>query len=360
MTSTHSSHPAPLPYTRLPDLTGSTVENGKLKLVELLGHGSFAKVYKALDTQSTASSGAPIHYAVKCLLHGEPGSQEHHNLQNELKNHTQVSGLPGVVALHRAFVEGEHVFVVMELCDTDLNRFVIEHKDCDEQCDVAKRVFLDVLDAVETCHAEGVFHRDLKPGNILCDANGKNIRIADFGVATRSEESKQFGVGTAVFASPENMDKTRDTYSPRGTDCWSLGVILIALMTSSLLWKAPVESDDTYCAYRADPTHFFRGTLDLSPSFSSLANRIFDPNPARRPSIPELRTEVEAMETFVVPPPVDIVALALQNPLHKPKKIKRRATPPPVDSNATTPLRSLCIASLTKKLRRLVRRRSSL
>ncbi|CAK5283862.1 unnamed protein product [Mycena citricolor] len=156
------------------------------------------------------------------------------------------------------------------------------------------------------------------------------------------------------------MDKTRDTYSPRGTDCWSLGVILIALMTSSLLWKAPVESDDTYCAYRADPAHFLRGTLDLSPSFSSLANRIFDPNPARRPSIPELRTEVEAMETFVVPPPVDIVALALQNPLHRPKKSKRRTTPPPVDSSATTPRRSLSIASFTRKLRRLVRRRSSL
>lgn len=60
----------------LPDLTGAFVDEGYLQLVQLLGYGGFAKVYKALDT--TSPEDTPIYYAVKCMRSDVPGSRYVH------------------------------------------------------------------------------------------------------------------------------------------------------------------------------------------------------------------------------------------------------------------------------------------
>ncbi|CAK5275930.1 unnamed protein product, partial [Mycena citricolor] len=286
--------PRSLPSAQLPDLTGTTVENGRLQLLALLGTGGFAKVYKAFDTLSSD------YHAVKCLARREPGSRGDINLRHEIRNHTQVSHLPGVVTLHRSFFEGAYIFIVLELCNMDLHRLVIDQQRCAGRPDVAKRIFLEIVDALDACHAAGVSHRDLKPGNILCDADGRNIRLADFGVATRAAESTQFGVGTPVFASPESLDRDRESYSTRGADSWALGIIFIALLTSSLPWRVPVDSDRRFAAYRSDPANLLRRMLDLTPAFSCLLNRIFHPNQRRRPGLQQLRTDVLSMDRFLV------------------------------------------------------------
>jgi hypothetical protein len=59
------------PSHLLPDLTGAFVDEGYLQLVQLLGYGRFAKVYKALGT--TSSSDDPVYYAVKCMQNGIAG-----------------------------------------------------------------------------------------------------------------------------------------------------------------------------------------------------------------------------------------------------------------------------------------------
>jgi hypothetical protein len=59
------------PSHLLPDLTGAFVDEGYLQLVQLLGCGRFAKVYKALGT--TSSSDDPVYYAVKCMQNGIAG-----------------------------------------------------------------------------------------------------------------------------------------------------------------------------------------------------------------------------------------------------------------------------------------------
>ncbi|KAJ6524907.1 kinase-like domain-containing protein, partial [Mycena vulgaris] len=149
----------------LPDLTGAFFDEGYLQLVELLGCGGYAKVYKALDT--TSSSDDPAHYAVKCMRNGAPGSREVSILQNEFRVHRDISHEPGVVSFRHVFTggeDGEFVFMVLDLAAGDMLHSIVK---LDRRALVTE-TFMQVLAAVEQCHDNGVFHRDLKPQNFLC------------------------------------------------------------------------------------------------------------------------------------------------------------------------------------------------
>jgi WD40 repeat protein len=97
-------------------------------------------------------------------------------------------------------------------------------------------LFKTVCEAVEHAHLRGVIHRDLKPGNIIVDAEGRP-RVLDFGLAkalqeqTRSHEVSLDGdvSGTPAFMSPEQASGHNETLDTR-TDVFSLGVILYRLM----------------------------------------------------------------------------------------------------------------------------------
>lgn len=65
-----------------------------------------------------------------------------------------------------------------------------------------KRVFGQIVDAVEYCHKKGLYHRDLKPDNILTSEDGRSIWLADFGLATVDKKCKEFRTGTLPYLSP--------------------------------------------------------------------------------------------------------------------------------------------------------------
>ncbi|KAJ7697819.1 kinase-like domain-containing protein, partial [Mycena rosella] len=286
----------------LPDLTGTFVDEGYLQLVLLLGCGGYAKVYKALDT--TSSSDDPVFYAAKCMRNGAPGSTDVAVLTNEFSMHKDVSYHPGVVSFHRIFTggeDGELVFMVLDLAAGDMLHSVVQrHLYVDRPALVAD-AFLEVLDAVEQCHAEGVFHRDLKPQNFLCNSAGTGIRLADLGMATREEESQIFRCGTLAFMSPEcadSMPSERVSYSPREPDLWALGVILFTLVTSTIPWPVAEPSTWQFAAYRADEDNYLADAFHLTPAARDLFRWCFAANPATRPTIPQMRAAVLNIERY--------------------------------------------------------------
>ncbi|HKD99400.1 MAG TPA: serine/threonine-protein kinase, partial [Planctomycetota bacterium] len=102
-------------------------------------------------------------------------------------------------------------------------------------------LFVAMCDAVQHAHTKGVIHRDLKPGNVLVDAE-RRPKVIDFGVARVSSEGQVTTVGhlagTPAYMSPEQWDDPRsvDTRS----DVWSLGVLLFELLSGEL----PVATSD--------------------------------------------------------------------------------------------------------------------
>lgn len=68
---------------------------------------------------------------------------------------------------------------------------------------------MQILDAVHACHEKGVFHRDLKPDNIMCSDDGASVHLVDFGVATNIEISTRHACGTLSHNSPGKSQSQR-------------------------------------------------------------------------------------------------------------------------------------------------------
>jgi serine/threonine protein kinase len=112
----------------------------------------------------------------------------------------------------------------------------------------AVSIIKQVLAGVDYCHRFNICHRDLKPENILLttdsdssssDTQLKRVKIADFGMSTLDSLNGllRTSCGSPHYASPEIV--RGQTYSGAGSDIWSSGVILFALLTSRLPFDDP-------------------------------------------------------------------------------------------------------------------------
>ncbi|KAI0694368.1 Pkinase-domain-containing protein [Cerioporus squamosus] len=286
----------------LPDFAGFVISRGDfhLRLIEKLGNGAYGVVYIAQDI-SPQPKGAR-YYAVKCLLRHPEGSDYARLQQRELANHALVSDVPGVVKLHAVMEEEFYTFIVLDLCTGgDLFTAIMGTDTYVHNTPAVKRTFLQIMDAVEACHAKGVYHRDLKPENILCSQDFKRVYLADFGLSTRSKRSSNFGCGSSFYMSPECLGvfHEKKPYATGPSDVWALGTILCNLITGRNPWHVASPNEDTgFRIYlRRGPAWLVRH-LPISLEAAAILSRIFELEPKNRITIPELREAILALKTF--------------------------------------------------------------
>ncbi|KAJ7810117.1 kinase-like domain-containing protein [Mycena leptocephala] len=267
----------------LPDFTGHLVDGGRLQLFKVLGSGSYGVVYKALDTSSPSDS--PSYYAVKCL-----GSGTCHD-EREIELHNVCSEHPSITTFHRQFYTEDWLFIVLELSDCDL------------------------WTAID--NGRGVHHRDLKPENILCNADGSNIRIADFGLAIDNELPCATAAGTLSYMTPESLTLRRGkSYEPEQSDVWACCIILLNMMTGRFPWRKAVETDDGWHEFLTNEK-YLRREFPISDQLDELLERCFRPVSATRPSLLQLRFEIANMKNLIKVvqlDPIDTQLLAVPLP----------------------------------------------
>lgn len=182
------------------NLTGSTIANETILFVDLLACGAAGAVYRAVDLTSPDCD----QYAVKCMSKAIYDSSLTHHLRHEILLHQRVSKHPHILSVHSVYEDESFVYIVLDLVRSgDLRKSIYERRapyyGNDE---IVRGVFGQIVDAVGYCHKKGVYHRDLKPDNILTSEDGKSIWLADFGLATVDKKCKEIRTGTLPYLSP--------------------------------------------------------------------------------------------------------------------------------------------------------------
>jgi eukaryotic-like serine/threonine-protein kinase len=147
---------------------------------------------------------------------------------------------PNIVATYDTGEDDGVAYIVMELVQGITLRQLIDRDGAlpvAQACDIAYQV----ADALSVAHARGLVHRDVKPGNVLVQPDGR-VKVTDFGIAKAAdgggEELTRTGmvVGTARYLAPEQVDG-RDV--DERVDLYSLGLVLYEMLCG----RAPFEAD---------------------------------------------------------------------------------------------------------------------
>lgn len=218
--------PNPSPSTTPSSSDGHPAQIGKYRVVQLLGRGGQAVVYRAVHVDIPGRD-----VVIKWANAGLPAEAQRSILEEgrilaELED-------PGLVRVYDVDVAEGRPFVVFEYVAGRTLRD--EAKGTTIEAHRAAKITADLARTIEQVHRRGVLHRDLKPTNVLIDAQGRT-RVLDFGLGTMASiwtEARDIDTrlaGTLPYMAPEQATGQPGTLGP-WTDVYGLGAILYELLT---------------------------------------------------------------------------------------------------------------------------------
>ncbi|VAI89998.1 unnamed protein product [Triticum turgidum subsp. durum] len=189
--------------------------------VKLLGEGNFAKVYLARHMDTKEEVAIKVMDKEKLIKLGAV-----QQIKREIAVMRRLRH-PNIVQLHKVMACKSRIFVVMEYVrGGPLYRHIPANSGLKE--DETRRIFQQLVSALTFCHAQGVYHRDIKPDNLLVDEHG-NLKVADFGLSAHADTARREALlhtvcGTPLYVPPEVF--ARRGYDGAKADAWSCGIVL--------------------------------------------------------------------------------------------------------------------------------------
>ena len=212
---------------------------GRYDIIRVLGKGAMGLVYEARDPNLDRR------VAIKTIkvenLSEEAAAEYEARFRTEARSAARLQH-PNIVSVYDSDRHGDMAYLVMEF---------IQGEDLKQHLDGGKRYSLaqslamvaDVLAALDYAHRQNIVHRDVKPANLLIEANGR-VKLTDFGVARiqdSGEDTRTQGtmVGTLKYMSPEQV---QGVPIDSRADLFAVGVVLYQLLTG----KRPFDGDTDF------------------------------------------------------------------------------------------------------------------
>ncbi len=260
--------------------------DGRYRVVRKLGSGGMADVYLAEDEEL----GRRV--AIKILNERHANDEQFvERFRREAKNAAGLSH-PNIVSIYdRGEAEGTY-YIAMEYLDgRSLKELVVARGPLPIGDAIA--FTREVLSALRFAHRKGVVHRDIKPHNVMADADGR-LKVTDFGIARAgASQMTEAGsiIGTAQYLSPE---QARGTAVDQRSDLYSVGIVLYELLTGTVPFngETPVEIAMRHLSDTPQPPSIKRP--EIPPDLDMIVLRALAKNPDDRfQTAAEMAAELE-------------------------------------------------------------------
>lgn len=217
---------------------------------------------------------------------------KHGNIPTEVRNETyHLSRLShtGIVQYIESFKTNTHFCIVMEYVPGgELFNHLVQNGLFSE--DKVKKYMIQLFDIVEYLHDRDICHKDIKLENLLLTADGKNIKLCDFGFAaafTSSEVNKLRG--TPTYFAPEVIKK--NVQYPPAIDIWCCGILMFVMLYGMYPFEDPCEKRNQVSLIRNICRGYFTFPIEpkVSPECKDLICQLLRRDPQERPCIKDIK-----------------------------------------------------------------------
>jgi regulation of enolase protein 1 (concanavalin A-like superfamily) len=241
-------------------------------ITERIGQGEMGEIYRAHDGALKRD------VAIKIVRQALAGDDDHcARLRQEAQAAASVSH-PRVAQVYALGFSNGHPYLVMELVrGEDMDVILRRSGSVDER--TVLRAAREVLDGLNVLHRQGLAHGDIKPANIVLDADGA-AKLVDFGLSGMSRRDGSGTIhGTPHYIAPELLRGSPDTPL---TDLYSLGATLYHLLAGRPPFEGKSPSEVVRARLDGPPQPIERHAPRLSPRTQRLVMRLLQSDPARR------------------------------------------------------------------------------
>ena len=250
--------------------------NQRYQLLEQIGSGGMAEVYRARDLMLERS------VAIKVLRADYSSSQEfQERFRQEARAAANLSH-PNIVTVHDFGLDSGQLFIVMaHVPGTDMKsllrrrgRFSVED---------AIPIMIQACAGLGYAHRAGLVHCDVKPHNLLITPD-QRLKVTDFGIARALSTIRPGERDEVVWGSPQyfSPEQARGQVPSPASDVYSLGVVLYEMLTGTLPFNASTAEELAHMHIQAHPHPLGEYLPDIPPMLEQIEAKILSKDPAAR------------------------------------------------------------------------------